>query len=358
MSKREAVLDNKCPNCGATLAFDPKIGKWSCKYCDGVFTLEELQKHNNASSVKNNTNENKDDVDISHVSYHCNNCGAEIIADEQTAATFCVYCGNTAILKSKLSNKFAPNRIIPFKTEKKQAIEAFKKLAKGKPLVPKDFVSEKNIEKIRGIYIPFWLYDIKVEGNLDCDAQKIDEWVVGDTHYTKTSIYKLYRAGSMEFYGVPVDGSTRFANDIMNTIEPFRYEDLTEYNHAYLSGFYAEKYDVNSDTAFEDAKKRSLESAKEIMMNDSLGYTSKIVTQNTLSPSITKTEYILLPVWMVNVKYKNEMYLFAMNGQTGEFVGNIPLDKTKAVVYGIIAFVISVLICILVSYLIFLSGGH
>ncbi len=356
MGVNEAVLDNKCPNCGAVLKFNPQLGKWSCDYCDSVFTLEELQKHNNASSVKNNIKENTEEVDISKNSYHCNNCGAEIIADEQTAATFCVYCGNTAILKSKLSYQFAPSRIIPFKTEKKQAVEAFKKLSKGKPLVPRDFVSEKNIEKIRGIYIPFWLYDVKVEGSLDCDAQKVDSWTVGDTHYTKTSTYKLYRTGSMEFYGVPVDGSTRFANDIMNTLEPFKYEDLTEYNHAYLSGFYAEKYDVDSDTAFEDAKKRSLESAKETMMNDSIGYTSKVITQNTLAPSIIKKEYILLPVWMVNIKYKNEMYLFAMNGQTGEFIGNIPLDKTKAVVYGVIIFVVSALICVLVSYVMFMYG--
>lgn len=355
-NKNEGALDNKCPNCQATLAFDPILGKWNCKYCDSTFTLEELQKHNNASSEKNNMNETDEKIDISHVSYHCKNCGAEIIADEQTAATFCIYCGNTAILKSKLSNQFAPDKIIPFKTEKKQAIEAFKKLSKGRPLVPKDFNSEKNIEKIKGVYIPFWLYDIKVDGTINMDAKKIDSWRSGDTQYTKTSIYKLYRTGGMEFHGVPVDGSTRFDDDIMNSLEPFHYEELQKYNHAYLSGFFAEKYDVESDAAYEDAIKRSLESAKDIMMSDSIGYSSKIVYENTLAPTLMKKEYIMLPVWMVNVKYKDKMHIFAMNGQTGEFIGNIPLDKKKAVIYGAITFIISALVCILVSYIFFKIG--
>ncbi|MCM1370847.1 MAG: hypothetical protein NC181_03030 [Clostridium sp.] len=353
MNNRESVLDNKCPHCKAPLTFNPKLGKWSCEYCDSVFTLEELQKYNNASSLENNNNEGGKSVDTTQVSYRCKNCGAEIITDEQTAATFCIYCGNTAILKSKLSNEFAPDMIIPFKTERQKAIETFKKLAKGKPLVPKDFISEKNIEKIKGVYIPFWLYDIKVDGTINCNARKVNSWTVGNTHYTKTSLYKLYRTGGMNFYGIPVDGSTRFDNAIMNSIEPFKYEDLENYNHAYLSGFFAEKYDVNSEDAFIDAKNRGLESAKNIMLNDSVGYISKSVFENTLNTEIIKKQYIMLPVWMVNVKYKDKMYIFAMNGQTGKFIGNIPLDKKKTVIYSILIFIITFALCVLVSYLIY-----
>ena len=356
MKKNEGVLDNKCPNCQAVLKFDPKLGKWNCKYCDSIFTLEELQKYNNASSEKNNLNENKENVDISQVSYHCQNCGAEIITDEQTSATFCIYCGNTAILKSKLSNNFAPDRIIPFKTEKNEAIKAFKNITKGKPLAPKDFNSEKNIEKIKGVYIPFWLYDIKAEGSVNSNAKKVRSWRVGDVHYTKTDIYKLYRTGEMEFLGVPVDGSTRFDNSIMNSLEPFKYDEFEKYNHAYLSGFFAEKYDVDGDSAYDEAVKRSLESAKNTMLNNSIGYTSKNIYENTLVSTQLKREYILLPVWMVNVKYKDQMHIFAMNGQTGKFIGNIPLDKKKVVIQSIITFVISFLIWVLVSYIVFKVG--
>ena len=244
--KEEQSLENRCPACKASISFNPKAGKWKCDYCGSEFTLEEMQKHSdNASTEQKNKKEPKpakDNYD-GYVSFKCESCGAEIIADDQTSATFCVYCGNTAILQSKLSGKFSPDKMIPFKKTKEEAIEAFKKLSKGRPLMPKNFNNTTNIEKIRGVYIPFWLYDINVSGDIVMDAKTVEHWTVGDTHYTRTNTFKVTRGGNMNFNNVPVDGSTRFDNDIMNTIEPFDYKDLVPYNHAYLSGFYAEKYD-------------------------------------------------------------------------------------------------------------------
>ncbi len=355
--RKEKALDNKCPSCGAPIKFNPTAGKWKCEYCESEFTLEEMQKHNNASNVKNNENGEASKIeeidDTVYVSYKCQNCGAEIVADEQTAATFCVYCGNTAILKNKLSGEFKPNLIIPFKTEKEHAIKAFENVSKGRPFVPKDFNNKNNIEKIKGVYIPFWLYDVGVAGDVDCDAKRVTSWSRGDTHYTKTDIYKIFRSGSMKFAKIPVDGSTRFDNDIMNSIEPFNYEEMIQYNHAYLSGFFAEKYDVDSEGAFKDAQDRALESGKDIMVNSSPGYSGKLVTNNTLVPTLENKYYALLPVWMVNVKYKDKMYIFAMNGQTGEFIGDIPLDKKKAILWGILIFVGIMLAIILISLIMF-----
>lgn len=352
---QEKALDNKCPGCGAPIHFNPSLDKWKCEYCNSEFTLEEMQKYNNASNVKNNDEiaETEEVDNTVYVSYKCQNCGAEIVADEQTAATFCVYCGNTAILKNKLSGEFKPDLIIPFKVDKEEAVKAFENISKGRPFVPKDFNNKTNIEKIKGIYIPFWLYDINVNGEVDYDAKRVTSWSRGNTHYTKTDVYKIFRAGSMQFIKVPVDGSTRFDNDIMNSIEPFNYDGLVKYNHAYLSGFFAEKYDVDSDTAFNDAKERSLESGKDVMVNDSVGYVGKLVTNNTLVAKIENKYYALLPVWMVNVKYQDKMYIFAMNGQTGEFIGNIPLDKKKAILWGILIFIGIILGGILISFLMF-----
>ena len=361
MSEKK-VLDNKCPGCGAALFFKPEIGKWKCDFCDGEYSLEELQKHNNASSVENNapqktseevpsdqtTNEKEE-----YVSYLCQNCGAEILADEQTAATFCVYCGNTAILKNKLSGSFAPDKIIPFKTEKKSAIEAFVGLSKGRPLMPKDFNNKDNIEKIRGIYIPFWLYDFTVSGNLNCKGQKITSWTSGNRVYTKTDYYNLLRSGSMNLKKIPIDASTRFDNSIMNSIEPFEYKDMIDYNHAYLSGFLAERYDDNEEVALKTASERAKKTVEKVMYEDSVGYTGKVITENTLIPNNIKREYALLPVWMVNVKYADKMYIFAMNGQTGEFIGDIPLDKKKTIIIGVTLFLTIFFLVILISYVMF-----
>ena len=341
---RERALDNKCPSCGAPIKYNAKTQNFKCEYCFSEFTLEEMKKFNNASSDENNKEETVKKVEKTkdngkYVTYLCKNCNAEIIADENTAATFCLYCGSTAILKDKLSGKFAPSKIIPFKKDKSVAIDAFTKLRKGRPLVPKSFVSKENIEKITGLYIPFWLYDLKVSGELQAKSTKVTTWRVGNYTYTKTDIYAMDSDGEMIFEGVPVDGSSRFENDIMNAIEPFNYRELEKYNHAYLSGFLAEKYDVPKEEAISDANKRALKSTLDKMLSDMKVPGIKTVTNNSLAPSTLKTEYALLPVWMVNVKYGGKYYTFAMNGQTGEFVGNIPLDKKKAVLYFIIILV-------------------
>ena len=356
------ALDNKCPACGAPILYKPNLKKWKCDYCKSEFTLEEIKKYNNASNEKNNIKEEvkkeiqKENDNTNYYEYNCKDCGAKIIADENTAATFCVYCGNTAILKEKLSGKFAPDMIIPFKNEKEKAIEAFKSLNKGRPLMPNFFNDEKNIEKIKGVYIPFWLYDVKVSGELDATSTTSTTWTVGDTVYTKTDTYRLEREGEMSFNKIPVDGSTRFDNDIMNTIEPFNYSELEDYNHAYLSGFLAEKYDVDEETSFKDAEERSLNSARDTIKDD-MGMGIKTIVNDTLASTKLLTKYVLLPVWMINVKYKDKFYTFAMNGQTGEFVGNIPVDKKKALKYGILTFVITFALVLLISYL-FYIGGH
>lgn len=357
--ENEIVLDNKCPTCGANLKFNPTLGSWKCDFCKVNYTLEELKKHNNASNEKNNeeTCEEKNDTNENLVIYKCGNCGAEIVTDETVAATFCIYCRNTAILKSKLSGKFAPDKIIPFKIEKEKAIEAFKNISKGRPFVPKDFNDESNIEKIRGVYVPFWLFNTTTDATITYDAKKIRTWVVGNTHYTETSTFELIRDGSVNFEKIPVDGSTRFEDDIMNSIEPFDYKDLVPYNHAYLSGFLAEKYDVESETAYKDAEVRANNSTKETFQSTTVGYSSVFPKIQKLDTKLVSKEYCLLPVWMVNVKYNNQMHIFAMNGQTGEFIGNIPLDKKKVVLYFVIIFIISFLIIIGLSYLIYKVGG-
>ena len=347
---RERALDHKCPNCGSKILFVPALGKWKCDNCNGEFDLEELKKHNNASSEENNDKKSEVD-DTNYVEYHCKDCGAGIIADENTASTFCVYCGNTAILKSKLSGKFAPSKIIPFKKSKEEAIEAFKNISKGRPLMPRLFNKNENIEKISGVYIPFWLFSVKSKGDIKVNAKKIKTWVSGNYTYTQTDTYEVDRSANMYYDMIPFDGSTRFDDDLMNTIEPFDYKEMVEYNHAYLSGFLAEKYDVESTQGEQIIKDRSEETTKNKLLNSITGYTTKTITNSNFETNIDKVEYVLLPVWIVNVKYKDKYYTFAMNAQTGEFVGDIPTSKARAIIFGSIIFIAIFLLIALISFL-------
>lgn len=344
------ALDQKCPTCTAPLHFHPKSQTWVCDYCGNSYTLDEVKKY--AKEVKkelSNKSKNKVKVD----SYTCSNCGAKIVADPNTSATFCVYCKNTAILKDKLQDEFAPSLIIPFYKTKEDAVKAFKGLKKGRPFMPKAFNDEKNISEMRGIYIPFWLYDCVVESSIEADSKIVKTWSDFNYNYVKTDLYKSHRSGNMEFENIPVDGSTHFDNEIMNSIEPFDYKKMVEFNYSYLSGFLSEIYDVDSDSAYEIAIERAKKSAVDELKNDIKGYSSVNVLNQQHKVDLQKKEYALLPVWLLNIKYKDKMYTFAMNGETGKMIGNIPIDKKK--VFAMWSFIfIGVL---LIEFVILLIGG-
>lgn len=342
------ALNHKCPSCDAVLKFNPHGQNWKCEYCKSEFNLEEIEK---SEKKKGNTLEEKStkkgNIDV----YICSACGASIIADENTSATSCVYCKNTAILKDKLQDEFNPELLIPFRNTKEDAIAAFKKLGKGRILMPKAFNDINNINEMSGIYIPFWLYDYEASGVIEADCKRISTWRSGDYRYTKTDDYLVTRGGNMEFLNIPTDGSKRFNDDIMNSIEPFNYEDLKKFNYSYLSGFLSEKYDVSKEEAQTSADDRAKKSFIDQMKKDMVGYNTVVPVKNDIKLTNNASRYVLLPVWMLNIKYKEKIYTFAMNGQTGKMIGDIPIDKKKAVIMWLLIFFISFGILLLISYL-------
>jgi len=341
------TADHKCPNCDAVLKFNPHGGNWKCEYCRGEFDLEDINKkvkEVEEKVVKHSTNEDGMDV------YTCNNCGASIVVDPNVSATSCVYCKNTTILKDKLHGEFNPNYVIPFKYTKDDALDAFKKLGKGKIFMPKEFNIKKNINEIYGIYIPFWLFDFYAEGQMNADCKRITTWRSGDYRYTKTDTYSATRGGNMSFSNIPVDGSKRFPNDIMNSIEPFDFNDFKEFNMSYLSGFLAEKYDLTGEEVINEATNRAKNSFVEEMKKDIRGYNTVIPITNNINFNNNKKQYVLLPVWMINVKYKDKIHTLAMNGQTGKIVGNIPIDTKKVILAWFLIFGISFVILLILNY--------
>ena len=347
------VLDHKCNNCGSVLKFNPAIQKWECEFCKSIFTEEQLKKGeelNNDATIDRLEKDNHG-MDL----YICPNCGAQIVADENTSATFCIYCKNTAILKNKLVGEFNPSLIIPFKTTKEDAIKAFVDFSNGKPLIPDVFTSRESIEEIKGIYIPFWLFDYNIYSNVEGTATESTSWTNRSYRYTKTNTYQVEVSGDMNFKRVPVDGSTRFDNAIMNSIEPFDYGELRKFNYSYLSGFFAEKYDVDSNTASYDAVNREVNSAKK-ELEKKVKHQSFSVTKTEHMERQLNLDYVLLPVWLLNIKYENELYTFAMNGQTGEMIGNAPIDKKKARKFFISHFLKIFIVFFVIALIIFIGG--
>lgn len=336
------VQDKKCTGCGNKLIFNPKTQRMYCEYC--------RSERDVIPDKKKESEEIQKELDV----YTCPNCGAQIICDSTSTSTFCVYCKNTAILKDKLKGKFKPQAIIPFKTTKDEAVEAFINLRQGKKLIPDEFLHESNIEEIRGVYIPFWLFDYKVDGILDARATREDERTEDNKTIKTTYEYHVARRGAVSFDNIPIDGSTHFQDNIMRSLEPFAYADLKKYTSDYLSGFLSELYDVEEEIADDIATERARITAYNTFKQsiESQQYNTVEYINNKFDPTKLRADYVLLPVWMLNVKYKNDFYTFAMNGQTKKIVGNIPVDEEKAKKMMIKKTLINIVILLIIAIII------
>lgn len=337
------VMNEKCPTCNAPLKFDAPNDIFKCEYCGNDYSLKELEVYKEKNKVFQKF-EKMSDMD----GYRCSSCGAEIITGDNLASTSCVYCKNTAIIKERLTGLYAPSKIITFKYTKNDAIEAFKQKCKGRLLLPKMFNDPNNIQEMEGLYVPFWLYDCSNDADLECKCTKVTRWSDFRYNYTKTDVYNVTRNGNIEFIKVPADGSSRFNDIIMNAIEPFNYDEFKDFNMSYLSGYISEKYDVDKDRSYENTLNRIREDSKKYLLDTVIGYTTKVVSSNKNNISLNNTDYVLLPVWVLNIKFKDKIYHFAYNGQTGKMVGEIPVDKKKLLLTIIISFVIPFIIMLLI----------
>ena len=342
----KTVADNKCPSCGASISFNPTTQKWDCAYCGSSFGIEEFEKMQGKEEIT------QSNVEIDE--YTCPDCGAALITDANTVATHCVYCGNTTIMKNRLQEEFKPDKIIPFKKQKDEAIKAYQLNVKKKWFAPSDFHKKENIEKISGVYIPFWLYDCYTNGTINANAEKIRYWSDSNYNYKETEIYNCVRSGELEITDLPVDGSTKFEDDIMDSIEPYNYSEFKEFNRAYLSGFLAEKYDLSSNDVYKRAEERVKNTLENELKESIKGYSSVTVRNSNINVQKGDVEYALLPVWMMNIKYKDKKYTFAMNGQTGKVVGNVPIDYGKMIWKSALCFGIAFVVCFIIGFM----GGY
>ena len=329
------VIEYKCPCCNAGLKYDSKSGKLVCEYCDNTFSVEQLEQLSEAEKEAEEKSEPHWDkydgkkTDEETTVFICQSCGAEITGDENMAATQCPYCGNPVILRERIDGILRPDFVIPFKLDKEAAKAALKKFYKGKPLLPKLFKSENNIDKITGIYVPFWLFDCEAYGKVNFDATNVTSWRSGDYRYTKTSHFLVMRGGEIAFEKIPVDASTKMDDAYMDSLEPFDYSEMTNFASAYLSGFFADKYDVSDEESSPRAASRVKTSFHDALLSTVHGYTGVTTKSTNIKTSNCDIKYALLPVYILNTKYRGKNYTFAMNGQTGKFVGKLPISKGR-----------------------------
>jgi len=331
------VMAYKCPCCGGAVEFDVKSQKMKCPYCETEFDIDALEDY-----ARELENKKEDQMDWQETAgsdwqegetegmcvYICESCGGEIIGDENSGATTCPYCGNNVVFKEIFSGDLRPDFVIPFKLDKKAAKEGFMKHLQGKRLLPKPFKDENHLDEIKGVYVPFWLFDAEAEGEMHFKGTRVRVWMDSNYKYTDTSFYSIVRGGSVQFEKVPVDGSTRMADDLMESLEPYDFSEAVDFHTAYLAGYFADKYDVDAATSKVRANERIRKSTEDFLKTSvSGGYSTLITESGNVSLHNSKAKYALYPVWILNTSWRGQNFQFAMNGQTGKFVGDLPVDN-------------------------------
>lgn len=327
------LIEYKCPCCGGKIEFDSESQNMKCPFCDSEFDVESLKKADEALDFEEVTtqaewsdlSEQWDDENVKV--YICNSCGGEVVGESTTSAASCPFCGNPIIMVGQVSGELKPDLIIPFKLDKDAAKKALKEHISSKKFVPKVFKDDHVIDEIKGVYVPYWLYDCDVDADIAYNAQRVKTWSDSHYNYVKTSFYKLHRGGKISFNNIPVDGSKKMPDDLMESIEPFDMSQAVDFQTAYLSGYLADKYDVASDECRKRADERIKQSTVDEFARTVSGYSAVTAEKSNISFSNAVSRYALYPVWLLNVTWKDQKFTFAMNGQTGKLVGDLPLDK-------------------------------
>ncbi len=286
--------------------------------------------------------------------YLCPNCGAEIVTDATTAATYCYYCHNPVVLQGRLSGKFLPDKVLPFAIGKEKATADFLNWAQKKFFVPKDFFDKSQVEKLTGVYFPYWQVDAKGAGSLMGNGTSIRVWIVGDIEYTETKQYAISRKGNLTFKELVKNALTKNTpQKMVASVQPFPLEKAVSFKNQYLAGFQAEKRDIEY-ADLKDEVSDELRDYGEKKLRETVGsFTTFTKTQQDLTLTETKSSYLLLPVWLVTYRSSDtdkKVFYYAMNGQTGKVSGVLPISYKKL---GLVSAGI-----FLGLFLLFLLGGY
>lgn len=335
------LIDYKCPNCSGTIEFNPSSQEMVCPYCDTTIDVESLMDLDSKLSEENNENLNWDNTNEEYFSeeetqgmnvYICQSCSGEVVADETLGSSKCPFCDNNIVMHSKFSGDLKPDAVIPFLFDKKQAKETLKKHV-DKRFVPQIFKDENHIDEIKGVYVPVWLFDSHVDAEFIFKGDIVRTYSDSEYNYTETSVYRLDRSGNLDFANIPVDGSTKMDDDLMESIEPFDVVDMKPFQTAYLAGYMANRYDVDKDECVVRANERIKNSTEELFMDSTREFTNVRTERRTVNLSDNRCRYVMYPVWLLNTSWGDKKFVFAMNGQTGKMVGNLPMDKGKAAMF-------------------------
>lgn len=274
----------------------------------------------------------RDDAEAENIAI-CPNCAGEIPVLEHTSATQCPYCDSYLILNERVEGEYTPKLMIPFKLGKESCKKTIREKFKKNLFAPTDFLSEARLNSVQGVYVPYWFYDYDTKCNFCGEGTKIRSWRRGNTEYTETSYYRIYRNMDADFRKIPIDASADMPDDVMDLMEPFGYEQLEAFKPEYMSGFYGEKYNMTAELVENRAKQKMDEDMAQMLKESYAGYSHVRTISRDIQVNAREANYGLLPVWKYIYTYKDKEYPFYVNGQTGKIVGSAPVSVAKVWAY-------------------------
>lgn len=333
-------VNYQCPACGGPLRYDGGKGKLVCDHCDSEFEVTQIEAMFATAEAKAEERAAGAGAQTLDGGYVCASCGAQLMTDGTVAVSRCPYCGNQTMQAATFTGDFKPDLVIPFKLDHKAAVAALDEHYKGKILLPREFKTGNHIDEVQGVYVPFWLYDSNANGSATFEATNTRSYMRGDDEIIETDHYTCERSGSMAFTLIPVDGSTRMPDGHMDSIEPYDYQFLVTYSSAYLPGFLANRWDEDADACRCRAEHRVTKSVENALGETVTGYATVDCTSSNVDCGWHDEKCALFPVWMLSTSWEGQNFLFAMNGQTGRLVGDLPISKPKLIAICAVVFAV------------------
>lgn len=352
------ISNYKCMSCGGTLQFSSRKQKLVCSSCGSEYDVSEFEAAGGSAAQASYVAKKAEEWNVEGeglVVYECKNCGGEVIGDESMASTKCPYCDNPIVISSKFEGSLKPDLVIPFKLNKHAAEEKLREHVNKIKLAPSAFKAGNHIKELKGVYVPFWLYDAKVHANAKYEAIKEDKRSDAQYDYVDKSYYDVYREGDIAFENVPADASEKMDDSLMDSIEPFDVGEAVPYSSAYMAGYFADRYDVTAEKCQPRADKRMEHSTQDMLRSKVKDYNT--VNQKSFNWNKTSSsyKYALYPVWILNTVWNGNKYIFAMNGQTGKLVGDVPCSNGKF--FGVLAGTFAIIEAILMAIIAFAGSG-
>lgn len=310
--------------------YSPEKKKMYCPHCESMDSEEKIE---DSSLVQ------------------CVNCGAPLQITEFTSACRCEHCGTYLIFNERVENAFEPRLILPFGLGKEMAAAAMEKEFSRRLFAPADFLSAKSLEKMEGIYVPFWLYDYAADYDFAGEGTRVRTWRSGDTEYTETSYFEVIRQMDVDFDRIPVDASIAMDDRLMDLMEPYDYRALADFVPQYMSGFFGEVYNQEAEELDGRAQAKARQASEELLQSSLMEYTTVRPYRKNLKLNREDFCYALMPVWQYVYRYKDQSYLYHVNGQTGKVIGVTPVSRGKVMAYGASVFAAVTALCYMAVHL-------